>query len=85
MIYHADPVSGHGYAYTFDMEAILDFLQSSDAVVVKGYFGSKAKACCPESCPSMFPEAIVDAPVSKGSFPFLSCGHSKQHSATLFW
>ena len=47
-MYHASPVSDHGYAYMFHVEAILEFLQSNDAIVVEGYLGSKAKPCCSE-------------------------------------
>ena len=48
MIYNASPASDHGYAYMSNAEATLNFLQNSDAFVVKGYLGSKAKPCCPE-------------------------------------
>ena len=48
-MYWACPMSEHGYACMFKVEAILEFLQSSHAFVVKEYLASKAKPCCFEN------------------------------------
>ena len=84
MTYHASPVSDHSYAYMFNVEAILDSLQSSDAFVVKDISVPKPSLAVLKSRSSMFPETIVDAPISERNFQFLPCGHSKPPSVTLF-